>query len=88
MSEVRSLTVPQIAERLACSRKTVRMLIATGELPAFRVGRRSWRVTADDLAAWVRQQQAAARAGSRRARLVRGGENEWPAFLRVGRERG
>jgi excisionase family DNA binding protein len=46
------LTVPLTAERLAVSEKTVRRLIATGNLPALRVGGQI-RVDADELERWL-----------------------------------
>lgn len=42
------LSVPAVAERLDVSEKTVRRMIAAGELPAHHVGRLV-RVSADDL---------------------------------------
>jgi excisionase family DNA binding protein len=39
MSATLLLTVDQVAAELVCCTKTVRKLIATGELPAFRHGR-------------------------------------------------
>jgi excisionase family DNA binding protein len=49
------LTVRQVAAELRLSEKTVRRLIASGELPAFRLGRKgaSVRVDRDELEAWL-----------------------------------
>lgn len=78
-----AMTLAQVAMRLAVSTGTVRNLVANGDLPAFLVGRR-WRVRRADLEAWVRRQQDAARNRGRRARLLRGGPDTVPAFLRQG----
>ena len=43
------LTINQVAERLQISRMTVCRLINRGELPAFRVGKRSVRISHDDV---------------------------------------
>lgn len=48
----RPLTVAVVAQRLGCVPKTVRRLIHTGKLAAFRVGR-DWRVQPDALASYV-----------------------------------
>ena len=43
------LTVSQVAEYLQISEKTVRRLIANGELTASKVGGRSWRIKGTDI---------------------------------------
>lgn len=43
-----TLTVSQVAAKLACSPQTVRSLIHAGKLPAFRVGK-VFRILAFDL---------------------------------------
>ena len=43
------LTVSQVAEYLQLSEKTVRRLIANGELTASKVGGRSWRIKEIDI---------------------------------------
>lgn len=43
------LTINQVAERLQISRMTVCRLIHRGELPAFRVGKRSVRISNSDV---------------------------------------
>lgn len=55
------LTVPEVVARLRVSRRTVERLIATGELRATRVGRRTL-VSETDLDTYVRT------AGRRAAR--------------------
>ena len=50
------MTVAQVAERLQLSELTVRRRIASGEIPAVRLTRRSRgavRIPADELDAWV-----------------------------------
>jgi excisionase family DNA binding protein len=47
-------TVTSVAERLGVSEKTVRRLIARGELPVHRIGH-SLRVSEDDLQAFLKQ---------------------------------
>lgn len=57
MSKTETETIParpsiaQSAKRLNCSDKTIRRMIATGELKAYRVGKRSIRVDRDSLLA-------------------------------------
>ncbi len=46
------LTIADVAERLRVNAKTVRRWIATGELPAYKVGRQ-WRVAEGDLWAFL-----------------------------------
>ncbi len=48
----RLLTVADVAECLRVNAKTVRRWIATGELPAYKVGRQ-WRVAEEDLWAFL-----------------------------------
>lgn len=55
---VQLLTLPQVAERLAVSRRTVQRLIDAGELRPVRFGH-SIRVTERELAAFVAARQAA-----------------------------
>jgi excisionase family DNA binding protein len=52
----RLLRIPQVAEGLDVSTRTVRRLIAKGELVACRLGR-SVRVHPEDLAAYVNRQR-------------------------------
>jgi excisionase family DNA binding protein len=49
------LSLAEVAKRLAVTEKTVRRMIADGELPALRVGhgRGVLRVDPDELAAWL-----------------------------------
>ncbi len=59
MSEpVQLLTLAQVAQRLALSRRTVQRLIAAGELRAVRFGR-AVRVTERELAAFVAARRVA-----------------------------
>lgn len=55
---VQLLTLSQVAERLAVSRRTVQRLIDAGELRPVRFGR-SVRLTERELAAFVAARQAA-----------------------------
>ena len=41
--------VPTLAERWACSPRTIRSLVASGELPSFRLGGKLVRIRADDV---------------------------------------
>jgi excisionase family DNA binding protein len=43
------LTVRQAAERMGISARLVRRLIASGQLPAYRVGTKVIRIDSDDL---------------------------------------
>lgn len=56
-----ALTVTTVAERLDASKETARRLIKTGALQAFRLSgaRGPWRVTEEDLAAYIERQKAA-----------------------------
>jgi excisionase family DNA binding protein len=49
--EKRHLTLREAADWYGVSERTLRRRIAEGKLPAFRVGPRSIRVTAEDVAA-------------------------------------
>jgi excisionase family DNA binding protein len=51
------LDTETVAELLACTPRNVTRLITAGHLPAFRLGpgKSSWRVTAADLAAFIRR---------------------------------
>ena len=53
MSDVRFLTVAEVASRMRVSKMTVYRLVHGGELPALRVGR-SFRVTEDDVQEYLR----------------------------------
>lgn len=48
------LSLKDAANRFGVSERTIRRRIAEGKLPAFRVGPRSIRVTAEDVAALAR----------------------------------
>ncbi len=45
----RLVTIPEAADFLGCHPRTIRRRIASGELPAYRVGSRMIRVSEDDL---------------------------------------
>ena len=49
ISDAQLLSIAQAAEILGLSTKTIRRRIATGDLPAYRNGRRLIRVKASDL---------------------------------------
>ena len=54
MSDVRFLTIAEVAARMRVSKMTVYRLVHSGELPALRVGR-SFRVTDDDVNEYLRK---------------------------------
>ena len=54
MSDVRFLTVAEVATMMRVSKMTVYRLVHGGELPALRVGR-SFRVTEDDVQEYLRK---------------------------------
>ena len=54
MSDVRFLTVAEVAAMMRVSKMTVYRLVHGGELPAVRVGR-SFRVTEDDVNEYLRK---------------------------------
>jgi excisionase family DNA binding protein len=43
------VSLDKAAQRLDCSRQTLRRMIAAGEIPAYRVGKRLLRVDMNDL---------------------------------------
>ena len=54
LSEVKFLTVAEVATMMRVSKMTVYRLVHGGELPALRVGR-SFRVTEDDVQEYLRK---------------------------------
>ena len=54
MSEVKFLTIAEVAAKMRVSKMTVYCLVHSGELPALRVGR-SFRVTEDDVNEYLRK---------------------------------
>lgn len=54
MSEVKFLTIAEVAAKMRVSKMTVYRLVHNGELPAHRVGR-SFRVTEDDVNEFLRK---------------------------------
>ena len=54
ISEVRFLTVAEVAATMRVSKMTVYRLVHSGELPAVRVGR-SFRVTEEDVNEYLRK---------------------------------
>jgi excisionase family DNA binding protein len=62
---IQLFTIKQVGEQLYVTRKTVLSWIAKGELRAFKLGSggRLWRITARDLAAFIRIQQGRALHG-------------------------
>lgn len=63
------LTLPDAARRLRVSRDTLRAAIRAGDLPAYRISGRWWRVSRDELDRWVRSHRATPTAHAR-ARLA------------------
>ena len=57
MTEEKFLTVKQVAETLAVSEQTVKSYIRQGELPAFRVGLRGYRISPSDLQAFIEKRK-------------------------------
>lgn len=54
MSDVKFLTIAEVAATMRVSKMTVYRLVHSGELPAVRVGR-SFRVTEDDVNDYLRK---------------------------------
>ncbi|WP_239455504.1 helix-turn-helix domain-containing protein [Nocardioides gilvus] len=54
MSDVKFLTIAEVAAMMRVSKMTVYRLVHSGELPAVRVGR-SFRVTEDDVNDYLRK---------------------------------
>jgi excisionase family DNA binding protein len=53
----RPLTIRQVSRQLGCSRAAVRLLVRAGRFPhAFVDCRRTWRIPAADLGAYIRWQ--------------------------------
>ena len=59
------LTLPECAALLRVSRTTLRAAIRAGELFAYRISERWWRVSRADLEAWVRSHRATPTAHAR-----------------------
>ena len=57
------LTIPDAAFRLALSEKTIRRRVASGELPAVRLGARI-RIDQDDLERWLHEQRITTRGAA------------------------
>lgn len=51
----RLLTIPEVADRLACKPQTVRRLIASGKLQCHRLTSRFYRVSETQLETFLRQ---------------------------------
>jgi len=49
MQGEKMLTIEEVAERMRVNEKTVRNWIASGELPAFPIGKRGYRISETDL---------------------------------------
>lgn len=56
------LSTKEVADRLGSSEKFARNLIVTGDLPAFQLGKRGYRVAPADLEAWMAKQTVTPRA--------------------------
>ena len=50
------LTIEQVAEQLTISTRTVRRLMDTGDLKAFRIGKR-WRFTQSEIDFYIQRQR-------------------------------
>ncbi|ROR53274.1 excisionase family DNA binding protein [Luteococcus japonicus] len=50
-----SVTIAELAEQWGCSDKTVRRLISSGQLPAYRVGKRLIRILQEDADSFARR---------------------------------
>jgi excisionase family DNA binding protein len=57
-----ALTVEQVAEKLNVSQRTIRRMIASKTIKAFRVGQRTWRIDQADLDAYIEDQKQKAAA--------------------------
>ena len=53
MQDDKMLTIEEVAERMRVNEKTVRNWIASGELPAFPIGKRGYRISETDLRDFV-----------------------------------
>ena len=53
MQDEKMLTVEEIAERMRVNEKTVRNWITSGELPAFPIGKRGYRISESDFRMFV-----------------------------------
>jgi len=62
--------VPEVAEVLGVSVSTVYTLVASGQLPSFKLGEKSTRVGADVLAAWIESRKVPHAMPSRRPRVL------------------
>jgi excisionase family DNA binding protein len=51
----------EAATALGCSTRTIRELIRSGELPAFRLGSRHWSIRVSELEAFVSRREGEAR---------------------------
>lgn len=61
------LTIDEVAKQLRVNEKTVRNWITSGELPAFPIGKRGYRISKTDLHNFVE---------ARKQRLRQAGKNE------------
>jgi excisionase family DNA binding protein len=59
------LPLPEVARQLSCSVATVKRRIRSGELPAYRDGRRLVRVRALDLDRYIGERVTRGRSGTR-----------------------
>jgi excisionase family DNA binding protein len=72
MAEPIFATPDEVAQVLRVSRSRVYQLIAAGELPSVRFGRRSVRVPLDALRRWAGEQEGVASRGSASSTSDRG----------------
>lgn len=57
VTDLISFTPPQVGLMLGASEATVRKAIRRGELDAFRIGTKDWRVTRKALAAYIARKE-------------------------------
>jgi len=52
------MTLEEVAEYLDCSMRTIHRMLKAGELPAFRLRSRRWRIQRSDLNQWIRDRRS------------------------------
>ena len=69
------MTIQEVAEYLNCHPVTVRLLLAQGELRAFRLGS-NWRFRREDIDRWIARQQEHAQGGETASKPERRGRRK------------